>query len=115
MERVSSRQNPVVKHFRAVANGDVEALMLLDGEHLIREALGASIQLEIAAVLEGFPGRELTTQVERTARQAIVVSAPVLSAISPVRTPSGIVAIARRPDIQLDDVFSGRPQLVLLL
>lgn len=115
MERISSRQNPIVKHFRAVANGDTEALMLLDGEHLIREALASNIQLEVAAVVEGFPDRELTTQVERTARQVIVVTAPVLSAISPVRTPSGIVAIARRPEIQLDDVFSVRPQLVILL
>jgi RNA methyltransferase, TrmH family len=115
MERVSSRQNPVVKHFRAVANGGAEGLMLLDGEHLIREALASRMQLEVTALIEGFPDRELTMQVERTARQAIVVTAQVLSAISPVRTPSGIVAIARRPVIQLDDVFSGVPQLVILL
>jgi RNA methyltransferase, TrmH family len=115
MERISSRQNPIVKQFRAAANGDAEGLMLLDGDHLVREALASGIQLEVAALVEGFPDRELAAQVERTARQVIVVTGQVLAAISPVRTPSGIVAMARRPEVPLESAFMKPPQLVVVL
>lgn len=38
-----------------------------------------------------------------------------MSAMSPVRTPSGWVAIAERPQTSLDDVFRPTPALVLTL
>ena len=115
MERISSRHNPIVKQFRAAASGDAEGVMLLDGDHLVREALASGISIEVAAVVEGFADRELTARVERTAQQAIAVTGQVLAAISPVRTPSGIVAIARRPEVPLDAAFLERPQLVVVL
>ena len=34
MERITSRQNPLVKHFRDVAHGIVDDVMLLEGGHL---------------------------------------------------------------------------------
>jgi TrmH family RNA methyltransferase len=43
------------------------------------------------------------------------VSDAVLKAISPVQSPSGVVAIGRRPSSDLDGVFARAPQLILLL
>ena len=50
MDRISSRQNAIVKHFREVAHGNADDLMLLDGDHLISEALASGIQFEVTAV-----------------------------------------------------------------
>ena len=35
MQRITSRQNPLVAHCRAVAHGDAADLLLLDGGHLV--------------------------------------------------------------------------------
>jgi TrmH family RNA methyltransferase len=47
--------------------------------------------------------------------RTIAVSDQVLAAISPVRQPSGVVAIAHRLSVSMADVFKGAPQLVVLL
>ena len=55
MERISSRQNPIVKRFRAIADTPGEYL-LLDGEHLLEEALAAGIDVEVVAVADDGAG-----------------------------------------------------------
>jgi TrmH family RNA methyltransferase len=47
--------------------------------------------------------------------KAIVVNEQVLAAISPVRQPSGVVALAPRRSGTIDDVLERRPPLVLML
>jgi len=41
MERISSRHNPLVKRFRDLARLGGDRAMLLEGPHLIEEALGS--------------------------------------------------------------------------
>jgi TrmH family RNA methyltransferase len=115
MDRITSRQNPVVTEFRDAARGDVEGVMLLDGEHLIQEALASGIPLRIVATAERSAGGALVQQVERAGVRVVVVTEPVLSAISPVQSPSGMVALATRPGGRLEDVLSRKPQLVVML
>ncbi len=52
MERISSRQNALVRQFRDVAQGDVDDALLLDGDHLIQEALASDIAIDVAAFSE---------------------------------------------------------------
>lgn len=115
MERISSRQNAVVRRFRAVAHGRHPDLMLLDGEHLLNEAVASGIQIEAA----GFASRPGATELMRAAAasgaEVFTVTAQVLAAISPVRQPSGVVAIARKRERSLDDVFARSPALVVML
>lgn len=115
MDRISSRQNPIVKHFRDVAHGEIQDAMLLDGEHLIQEALGSGIRLQMVAAVDRLSHSEASDRAQRAGARMVVVTDGVLSAISPVRTPSGIVAIASRPISQLEDVFVGTPPLVVML
>jgi RNA methyltransferase, TrmH family len=123
MERISSRQNPIVKQFRALLDpvqarsGDV-ARMLLDGEHLVAEALDSDVAIDVVAVRDDGADGALGALARRAAaRGARLLGVPsaVLSAISPVREPSGIVAIARRSALTLDDALANPPQLVLML
>jgi TrmH family RNA methyltransferase len=114
IERISSRHNPLVRQFRDVAQGDVAERMLLDGEHLIEEALTSGIGIGVAAFSDGLAGGTLARRVAAATR-TVIVSDAVLHAISPVQSPSGAVAIAERPGSNLERVFARAPQLILLL
>jgi TrmH family RNA methyltransferase len=119
MERISSRQNPLVRRFRSLSSAALDGGdVLLDGDHLLREALASRVAIEIAAfsdaVLNG-PLAPLADEVARQGGRVVSVSAPVLAAMSPVRQPSGIVAIASLHRASLDDALARKPQLVFLL
>jgi TrmH family RNA methyltransferase len=118
VQRITSRQNPLVSRFRDVARGEVPDRMLLDGEHLLQDALAARTPIEIAAFADdAVDGRlsDLADGVRRADGQVVAVSGAVLKAISPVQQPSGVVAIAARRERAIDDVFARAPQLVVVL
>jgi TrmH family RNA methyltransferase len=99
---ITSRQNPLVARFRDAARGDGGAVLLLDGPHLVGEAVSAGVALQIAAVtpsaLESGELQGLVSALGRQGVEVTLVSAQVMDAISPVRSPSAIVALAERPD-----------------
>jgi TrmH family RNA methyltransferase len=117
---ITSRQNPLVTLFRAVARGRPAAgpRMLLDGPHLVREALAAGVAMSHAAFsTRGFDApeiRSLATALERAGVAVHVVSDAVMDAISPVAAPAGVVAVGDRPAMSAATVFERRPQLVLI-
>ncbi len=118
MEHIASRQNAVVKRFRQLASGDdTGQSMLLDGEHLLNEAVRSQISVEVAAFSPAAAERrpDLVAALERAGTPTVSVSAPVLDAISPVRQPSGVVAIAVRPSSTLDQALAGAAPLVVVL
>jgi len=99
--RITSRQHPFVQRCRTVAHRqEAGAAVLLDGDHLVREALRASLTVE-GILTDGTP-TDLTRTLDARGIPHYVGTAAVLDAASPVRTTSGIVAIAewtpRRPD-----------------
>ena len=124
MERISSRQNPLVQRFRALARGatgdgrDDLLHLLLDGEHLLREAIASGVQIDVAAFADG--AREssiasLAAELASRGAQVITVTTAVLEAMSPVRTPSGVVAIGRLRETPLDTALDKQPQLIFML
>jgi len=124
MERISSRQNPLVRRFRALAQGTTTDAdggtldMLLDGEHLLREAIASRIQIDIAAFADGGRDRSFATLADELAQHGapvVSVTTAVLEAMSPVRAPSGVVAIARLPTVSIDRVLERQPQLIFML
>jgi TrmH family RNA methyltransferase len=100
MRRIASRQNPIVIRYRQAARGG--GLLLLDGTHLVSEALTAAIHVTEAAVTEEAASnvevRQLVERLVRTGIDVVSVTAPVMAALSPVRSSSGIVALADLPD-----------------
>jgi TrmH family RNA methyltransferase len=119
MDLISSRQNAIVKRFRQLAAGDPTGeWMLLDGEHLVSEALGSGLRIDIAAFVERLangPMAGIVDALERRGARVVAVTDQVLGAMSPVRQPSGVVAIAKRPSAALDQVLHTRHSLVLIL
>jgi TrmH family RNA methyltransferase len=123
MERISSRHNPLVRRFRALARNsstdrDELRSLLLDGEHLLREALASGIRIEVAAfaasdVRASFGS--LADELETHGAQIVSVTRPVIDAISPVNAPSGVVAIGQLRSASLGAALERPPQLVLML
>ncbi|HXW05924.1 MAG TPA: RNA methyltransferase [Vicinamibacterales bacterium] len=116
MERVSSRHNPLVREFRALArSGGRDGRVLLDGEHLLTEALASGVDVEVAAALDGALPERIVQDLRSHGTRVIIIAPAVLAAVSPVRQPSGVVAIARLRSTALSGVMERPPQLVLLL
>ena len=118
MQRINSRQNPLVSRYRAAARGEVADLLLLDGIHLVREALEAGVRVRQAAVGPAAGGRaELSALVSRLKQSGvdIVMAADkVMDVLSPVRSSSTIVALAERPHVSIDAMYSGGRALVVI-
>jgi len=119
MRHISSRHNSIVTRFRDLARArGSDGSVLLDGEHLVEEALASGVPLDTVAFVErrvdGLADG-LVARVERAGAQTVRVPEAVLAAMSPVRQPSGIVAIARATPASLDDTLAHPPQLVLVL
>ena len=97
---ITSRQNPLVARFRDAAR-EAGAVMLLDGAHLVGDAVAAGVAVQIAAVtpaaIESGELQPLVAALGAQGVQVALVSAQVMGAISPVRSPSSIVALADRP------------------
>ena len=138
MDRIASRQNSLVKRFRDLARtargsgsgrdhasrgGHAAEVLdiLLDGEHLVHEALACDIAVEVAAIGEkAFAnGRTPLARIARDIKQrggrVVAVTDQVLAAMSPVQHPSGVVAIGRARPADLPVVFSGAAHLPLVL
>ncbi len=119
MERISSRQNALVRRFRQLHGGDPSGeRMLLDGEHLVREAMRSGLELDVVAFTDHAASGRLAALAAELAHAGVrlaTLSDAVFSAISPVRQPSGIAAIARQPVAIIGEVFRPRPALLLVL
>jgi RNA methyltransferase, TrmH family len=115
---ITSRHNPVVARFRDVAGRRPGSnLILLDGEHLVEEALAAQVRITALAVSADAgepPGvRRLGEIARQRGAETYRVTSAVMGAISPVRSPSRVVALAEQPRWTLDSAFEGPAPLVL--
>jgi TrmH family RNA methyltransferase len=101
MKRITSRQNAVVARYRRVASGAADDVVLLDGSHLLKEAIasGTSVRHVMvgASALENAEVARLVAALERRGVEIASATAPVMAAASPLRSPSPIVALAERP------------------
>ena len=121
LRSITSRQNPVVARLRALAEepDPSGARVLLDGVHLVRDARNAAASFELVAVAASRLASD--TEEGRLARTLSsagveVIEAPdgVFAAISPVRTPSGIVAVASRRVTTAADICAPADAFVLV-
>ena len=115
---IASRQNPIVARYRAAAHGDTDDVMLLDGVHLVSDALGAGVTLREAAVTAAADANDEVQALVKTLGRArvnvVTVTTAVMNALSPVRSSSVIVALADRPPAEAAAVFGRAPAMAVI-
>lgn len=102
IRRVSSRQNPLVARCRALARDGAASEVLLEGATLVGEALDAGWTVEVVAFTDDALASPATSRLAHAlpeGAECLLVTAAVMDAMSPVRSPSGVVAIARAPSL----------------
>src|SRR5688500_6990835 len=106
---ITSRQNPIVRACRELARERDGDRVLLDGAHLIEDALEPGITIESVIASDTFAASHarLLSDLETKTRGTLVYIAneDVLQAASPVKTPGGIVGIATLKLADLSDVL----------
>jgi RNA methyltransferase, TrmH family len=115
---ITSRQNPLVARFRDAAHGEPADVMLLDGAHLVSEALAAKLDITLVAVTPALRERAdidaLIGALANAGATIATVAEAVMDAISPVRSASGIAALASRPPTIVDRMYRGTAPLVVI-
>lgn len=116
MKAVTSLKNPAVQAARALRDVRERACrgaFLLDGEHLVGEALSACPE-RVQAVFVDETRLEVYAALIALAPQAACYAVPthVLAAISQVKTPQGIAAVCAMPPAPVPEALGAR--LVLL-
>ena len=111
-----------VKRYRELARNSptngLERELLLDGPHLLFEARQSGLSIESAAfeqdALNDPAIRTLAEQLLADGADVFIVSRKTLDSMSPVRSPSGAVGIARRTLPQLNDVLAPANALIIV-
>jgi TrmH family RNA methyltransferase len=118
LPKITSRQNPLVARYRDSARGEPADSLLLDGVHLVSEALAAGVLIQHVAVsADGLEREDIRAIVDTVVERGIgvaAVSAAVMEALSPVRSSSPIVAIGRRPAADRARLYGGQAALVVI-
>jgi len=120
VKSISSRQNPVVRTFRALADDPdpTGERVLLDGAHLVRDAHAAGAVFELLVVASsklrgGSEEVQLIRDLEAAAIEVVAADDNVFAALSPVKSPSGVAAIVRRK-VTAPPILCGHPHAFVL-
>ncbi|MEW6320736.1 MAG: RNA methyltransferase [Acidobacteriota bacterium] len=113
---ITSRRHALVKTFRDAARtpGD---LTVIDGWHLVAEALSSGVPLHTVAVSTDArdpAAPRLRRRLEAAGTAVVDVAPAVLDALSPVRTPSGVAALVMRREPPPEALVAPPPALVVV-
>jgi len=117
-ETLRSRANPLYKRLRALKERAGEGeLCLLEGPRLVLEALAAGLTIVEAAASARAEASAVGSAALAGLRQREVpvrrMAAELVASLSETETSQGLLALARRPRFQEEEVFRGTP-LVLV-
>ena len=118
VEKITSRQNPLVKRFRRVRAGNDRHLLFLEGVRLVEEAVKAGVRFESVAftsVLESSDrGLALLDALQSVPCRGAHTNQQVMDAIADTENPQGVAAIVSRPTYGFDSVLEAEPQLLVI-
>ncbi len=109
MDRITSAKNPTVQRMRALKNAKARResnLFLVEGEVMIREALGCGLRMHQLLADESM--ENLAREMERAGMQTALVSRELLESVCETRTPQGVCAAFEQPARIGLDALPGR-------
>jgi TrmH family RNA methyltransferase len=97
--KISSRDNPKIKHARVVRDGKINEQVFIEGLRLSEEALGSDLRILEVFFTENFAKNERNQNLlNRTNKfNRTEVSEKVFDTLSDTKTSQGIVVIAEKP------------------
>jgi TrmH family RNA methyltransferase len=118
VQRITSRQNAIVGRYRDAARGGADQPILLDGTHLVRDALAAHVPLQhlivASDVVETPEVADLLSTAAARDVDIAAASSSVMDIASPVRSSSPVVALATRPGPTLAPYAGVSPLVVVV-
>ena len=121
IDRISSRDNSLLRQARAVRDGKIDELIFVEGLRLCEEAQRSNLTIEAVIVSEELLRKERVAEaiaeLSRVSKRTASVSEKLLESISYTKTPQGIVVLAERPDSsenRLAESLGASPLLVVL-
>jgi TrmH family RNA methyltransferase len=97
---ITSRQNPLVRHARAVGKGASKDSLFIEGLRLCEEAARARLDCREVFYTEKFAadarGARLLDSLRELKARFTPVSEPILASLGDTKTPQGVVLLARR-------------------
>ncbi|HJP93728.1 MAG TPA: RNA methyltransferase [Pyrinomonadaceae bacterium] len=102
MDRVTSRDNTLLRQVRAVRDGKMGELVFVEGLRLCEEAHRSRLEIDAVVVSEELLRKERAAvpiaELSSVARRVVSVSEKLLESVSYTKTPQGIIVLARRPE-----------------
>lgn len=99
--QITSKDNSLLKHVRAVRDGKVDSSIYVEGLRLCEEAFLSQLEIDAVIYSEQIARKEKAAEVidrlSGVAKRVASVSEKLLESISFTKTPQGIVVIADRP------------------
>lgn len=112
MEIITSRTNPLMTHMRKLASSGAYRRecgeFLCDSPKLLNEALLWKAELITVVASRGMELPEIPDGV-----RAVEVPEDVMAAVSPMKTPQGVLFTCRLPETTLPEELNGRRYMVL--
>ncbi|PKO53832.1 MAG: RNA methyltransferase [Betaproteobacteria bacterium HGW-Betaproteobacteria-2] len=115
-QHISSRDNPLFKQLKALSSSSRErrsaGKLLLDGAHLLEAYLQTFGEPELLVISEGDIALDVMHLLDQLVEiRTITMPASMFGAISPVKTPTGILALVKTPALTPPE----QPDFVLML
>jgi TrmH family RNA methyltransferase len=118
VEKITSRQNPLVKRFRRVRVGNERHFVFLEGVRLIEDALRSGAHFETVAFTSEIESTErgvrLLESLQQIPCRGAHISTQVMEAITGTVVAQGVTAIVSRPHYDLADLFALDPALLVI-
>lgn len=103
---ITSKDNPHLKHARAVRAGKIPDQMFIEGLRLCEEADNSGIGIVEVLYTSDFAddarGKALLARVKNRRLQSVLVADNLLDSVTDTKTPQGIVIIAEKPKADKD-------------
>jgi TrmH family RNA methyltransferase len=119
--RVKSRDNPLVRRVRSLRHAKFRrssGLYPAEGVRLLEDAVAAGVDLPVALVsprlFRSPRGRSLARELAGRAERLAAVPDNLMAALHETRTHQGVVAIAARHDVPLEDLPPGATRSLVL-
>lgn len=121
MTKITSRDNSLLRHARAVRDGKDNESIFVEGVRLCEEARRSNLKIEAVIYSDQIAKKDRAAQLirefEEVATKSAFVSERLLASISYTKTPQGMIVLASRPNIA-EKEFARRqknsPLLVIL-